>query len=168
MKSLLSLLALILLLSSCNTTQKTPVAEAGFDKLIYHTSVCFGFCPVYHLEIQRDRQFRVYVERSFQRDSANRWLPDSSHTGYFMGTLNERSLAALDSLVNQTGLRNLKPDSTLCCDGSLKTVIGYFNGKRTYYQTMFPNERMQALLELLKNIAADEPRRRTAPFDIEE
>ena len=42
----------ILLLSGCYRKGK-PIK---FEKIIFHTSMCFGDCPIYHLEVDSNKK----------------------------------------------------------------------------------------------------------------
>lgn len=161
---------LALLLLFISTTSFAQSKPPKFEKLVFHTGVCFGFCPVYHLEIQRNRHVRIQVEKAFNRPKEGPWSVDSSRIGYFKCRISRRWLKKIDREIEVTGLRNMQPDSTLCCDGSLKTIILYYkDGSKTYYKTMFPKENMRTLITLLTETAEKKSGKKKAePFELEQ
>ena len=38
--------------------------DKGFEKIILHTSKCFGTCPEYHLELNQKKEIKLYVEKA--------------------------------------------------------------------------------------------------------
>lgn len=40
-----------------------------FEKIVFHTTHCFGHCPVYHLEVLRDGRTRLHKERIYKKKS---------------------------------------------------------------------------------------------------
>ena len=123
-----------------------------FEKIIFHTTECFGSCPVYHLQIEKSKAIvlnasTVYRDRSYQTDSASE--------GYFKGQLSDTSFNKLIKAIQTCNLRTLKMNSALCCDGSVNTIIVYFNGQRKYYKTMFPPTIANELIKTLYDICAE-------------
>ena len=39
-----------------------------FEKIIFHTSECFGTCPEYHLEINQKKEVKLYVEKAYEEE----------------------------------------------------------------------------------------------------
>lgn len=157
----------IIAITSCKTTDTKTSGTEVFDKLVFHTGVCFGFCPVYHMEIDKNGDVKLQVERFNQR--AKRSEMDSSKIGYFTGKVNKQLFDQLVAQLDSVNIQSQGVDSTLCCDGSLKTIISYYNGKRFYYKAMFPREPMQPVIAALLKIAGDSSYQRTDNvFKVEE
>ncbi|MBX3252721.1 MAG: hypothetical protein KF862_01170 [Chitinophagaceae bacterium] len=121
-----------------------------FEKIVFHTTECFGTCPVYHLQVDNSKQVKlnaqvVYTPRSgYQTDTASQ--------GYFTGQLSDTAFEKLIKAVQTFNLRTLKMNNALCCDGSINTIIVYFNGQRKYFKTMFPPTIANELIRTLYDI----------------
>lgn len=163
MKKLLLISIAILTLFSCIQTDNTFKLE----KIIFHTSVCFGACPVYHLQVDKDKNIKLYAEKNFQKDTFN--VIDTARTGYFTGTVSDTSFNKLITQLQTIGLDTLEFDGATCCDGSLKTIIIYYDGKRKYLKSMFPPEKAKPLIATLYEICQTPNLRKTEEkFDIEQ
>ena len=137
-----------------------------FEKIIFHTTRCYGSCDVYHLEVDRSRSFKLHKAFMYNQET---YLEDSIAEGYFTGELPDSLFQPLLHALLTTNLRNLKMDSQLCCDGSLKTMIVYFNGQRKYFKTMFTPRMTDRLLIALYRICRNSNGKRTnEKFKLEE
>lgn len=123
-----------------------------FDKLVFHTSTCFGSCPVIHLEILKDGTFKLdgtyYKNRSYNSK-------DSERSGTFTGKLKDEDLKELNDLIVKsriTTFEDTKKGNMFCCDGAVKTIILYHNGKRNYFKAMFEPRLVQELIGFLYQI----------------
>lgn len=124
-----------------------------FEKLIYHTSTCFGSCPVINLEILKNGTFKLngtyYKNRSY--DSK-----DSDRSENFKGKLTEEDLKQLNDLIVKsriTTLEDTKDGNMFCCDGAVKTIILYHNGgNRNYFKAMFAPRLVRELIGFLYKI----------------
>lgn len=163
-------LSLLMLITFGVHTQAQTQEIPKFKNLIYHTSVCFGFCPVYHMEIRKNGKVFVHKEKIFDRDKSagKNFAIDSTQIGYFKGKISKKEVRKINDLIRSVNLPALQTDSVLCCDGSLKTIISYIGGNRHYYQTMFPRDNVQELTNLLHAIAGKTNRRVKSAFKIEE
>ena len=119
-----------------------------FTKLIFHTSTCYGNCPVMHLEISEDRT--VKFSGNYFKDE-NFYEIDSARSGNFTGQLPEEIYDELIELIIQSNLptENNTSENILCCDGAVKTIILYQNGVRKYYKAMFEAKPMKELVSYL-------------------
>lgn len=120
-----------------------------FEKLVYHTSPCFGACPHYHMEITADKKIRLHNEMVMSKRMGT---ADNTKAGYFKG---EATQANYDKLIQQlrtVGLDTLQFKGPMCCDAPMQTVIVYYNGKRKYLKAMFPPEHAHALLASIRDI----------------
>lgn len=123
-----------------------------FEKLIFHTSACFGSCPVINLELLKNGTFKLngtyYKGRS--RNSK-----DSERSGNFTGKLTEEDLKELNDLIVKsriTTLEDTKDGNMFCCDGAVKTIILYHNGNRNYFKAMFEPRLVRELMGFLYKI----------------
>lgn len=146
MKNLAILLFLIISIIGCQTNEK-----ANFEKIIYHTSSCFGNCPTYHLEIDNKKNIKLFAETVYKKNLVGSFK-DSTKMGYFYGTANSTSFSKLNETISKIGMDTLKFDNQTCCDESIRTIILYHNGKRKYMKSMFPPEGAYQLIDILDEI----------------
>ena len=125
------------------------------EKIIYHTSSCFGNCPTYHLEILKNGTTKIYAEKVYEKGLPLVSSEDSTKSGYFKGKLSLKSITELVNVITDIGVENLKFDSSTCCDGSVKTIIIYYNGRRKYLKSMFPPENSERLIKYLNEICTE-------------
>ena len=140
-----------------------------FEKIIFHNSMCFGTCPIYHLEVDQNKTFKLYAERVYKDPTNfNSQKIDSTKTGYFVGKLDDATYYKLITELNSIGLDTLHFEGPNCCDVSIKTLIIYYNGKRKYLKSMFPPQKATNLISILYEICSSEKRQRTSKqFTIE-
>ena len=120
----------------------------NFSKLIFHTSTCFGSCPVIHLEISSDKSIK-YSGNYFKDENFNEI--DSARSGNFKGQLADELYDELYELIIQSKITELESgqNQILCCDGAIKTIILYHNDLRKYYQFMFEPKKLSELISFL-------------------
>jgi len=156
----------ILLLSGCYRKGK-PIK---FEKIIFHTSMCFGDCPIYHLEVDSNKKLMLYAEWVAEpngRPMSNKG--DTSKMGYFYGSVSDTSFNKLLVALQTVDINSLKFDGATCCDGSEITIIVYYNGRRKYLKSMFPPEKTNQLIHVLYEIAGQSNLDRTIEkFHIED
>jgi len=139
------------------------------EKIIFHTSMCLGNCPIYHLEVDQNKTFKLYAEKVY-KDPTNfkSQEMDSSKVGYFVGKLDAETYTKLITELNSVGLDSLKFDGPNCCDAQIKTLIVYYNGKRKYLKSMFPPQKASNLISILYEICKSGKGQRTSKqFTIE-
>ncbi|UUV20460.1 DUF6438 domain-containing protein [Paenimyroides aestuarii] len=117
-KRLLLLIFLLLNIYGCDQN-KTNIS---FEKVILHTEMCLGTCPIYHLEINNDKQIKLFVEEFYIEQSFEK---DLSRMGYFTGKLSEKEFLYLINLLEDIDFNENKTIENHCCDGSLKTISIY-------------------------------------------
>lgn len=127
--------------------------DINIEKVVFHTSGCFGSCPTYHLQIEKNKKVKLHVQTVYQEHSM--YDVDSSKIGYFEGSLDEINYQELELLLKTCNLRTLEFDGANCCDGSLITIIVYFNNQRKYLQSMFPPEIATELISHLYKICEE-------------
>lgn len=153
--------------TSIKFTNQAYAADTSIhlEKIIYHTTSCYGSCPVYHLEIGVDRTMKLHREKS-----TSIFPEDEEKIGYFRDTLALPDYQKLIANVRSINLKTLDPNGALCCDGSIVTLIVYYNnGQRKYFKSMFPPPVLYSLLEQLHEICEGFDFSNTSvPFEIEE
>src|SRR3954468_3289522 len=107
MRRRLALLSLIFLIISCKQQRKT----VDFEKIVFHTSQCFGTCPTYHLQIDKYQRVKLYAEQVFKKpgDIAS-YEDDKAKMGYFIGKASDSSFRKLTGELNKVGLDTLEFD----------------------------------------------------------
>lgn len=139
----------------------------NFDKIIFHTTECFGTCPVYHLQVDKSKQVKLNAQVVYKPRSGFR--SDTASQGYFIGQLSDTTFEKLVKAIQTCNLRTLKMNNALCCDGSVNTIIVYFNGQRKYFKTMFPPTIANELIRTLYDICDEGGLTKTVDkFKIEE
>lgn len=142
--------------------------QMPFEKIIYHTSGCFGKCNVYHLEVNADRQVKLFSERVYAPNGKTMIDLDSTKMGYFTGTLSDEDFKSLCIEFKQVNMDSLSFPNVLCCDGPVTTLISYYNGKKKSLKSMTPSEKATPLLKALNYICQQNNFKKTDQrFEIE-
>lgn len=125
-----------------------------FEKIIYHTTSCYGSCPTIDLEIKKDKS--VYLKGQFYKDNFM-FEVDSSKSGVFIGKLNDTLYSELIDILQTCNLKTLYFPERHGADAPVTTLIIYYNGQRKYLKSMFPPTIADKLIEFLYllNIKAD-------------
>ncbi|MBL7937387.1 MAG: hypothetical protein JNM51_16395 [Bacteroidia bacterium] len=134
--------------------------DTSFDKIVFHTSSCFGFCPVYHMEIDKNKNVLLYSQAVYKDNHS--FDLDSNKTGYFTGLAIDTTFEKLSSEVAKIGIDTLNFKDVLCCDGSVTTIIIYYNGKRKFLQSMVPPAKARKLISTLYDICETSKVKRTS------
>ncbi|MCX6164925.1 MAG: DUF6438 domain-containing protein [Ignavibacteriae bacterium] len=138
-------------------------------KIIFHTSICNGLCPAYHLQIDSDKKIKLFAEVVF-KISGNKKIEhklDSNKIGYFSGSISDTTFKNLITHLQICKIDKLTFDGSTCCDAPLRTIIVYYNGKRKYLKSMFPPDEAKHLIDYLKNICEYSKLLKTEKFNIE-
>lgn len=118
-----------------------------FEKIIYHTTECFGPCPTIDLEIDNNRNIYINYETSNTLDY------DPFESGQYIGILDDPMYQELVLLIKTCNLKTLRFDTTIIgADAPYRTFIIYFNGQRKYLSSMLPPTIMDRLIDYLDNI----------------
>lgn len=144
-RKLLLFLFLIVSFYGCNQNK----TDISFEKITLHSTMCLGSCPIYHLEINNDKQIKLFVEDFYIEESLEK---DLSKIGYFSGELSEKEYQYLINLLRNLDFNEDKTIENHCCDGSLKTISIYYNGKIKVIETMFPSEKTIELVSFLIDV----------------
>lgn len=150
-----------LILISCAPKNDTY----NFEKIIFHSSRCFGSCPIINLQVNKDKS--ILLSRT-KNETMSKIVTDINYNefDYFKGTLSDKIYNQLISELVKT--KDLKFDSQNCCDAPLKTMIIYQGGKRKEIETMFPPEEADNLISILYKISELENLTKvTEKFEIE-
>lgn len=126
-----------------------------FEKIIFHTTYCYGHCPIYHLEVNKDGKTKLYKEKVYKKSNRNSYSVDSINMGHYSGSIPKPNLKKLEHHIQTCNLDNLEFDGQLCCDGSIVTLIIEYNGKRKYLKDMFPPRIAGNLIDHLYRICEE-------------
>jgi hypothetical protein len=95
-------------------------------------------------------------------------IGDSSKMGYFTGRVADTTFNKLKLAITTLGIDTVKFRPITCCDGALKTIIVYYDGKRKFLRSMFPPKTANNLIGLLQGICEQDNLQRTSSkFNIE-
>ena len=123
-------------------------ATIQFEKIIYHTTTCFGSCPEIDLEIDSNK--KIYLSVWYMDGSPTQTSKERS--GEFEGVLSDSLYNELILLLQTCNLKTLYfPDRT-GSDAPVTTLIIYFDGKRKYLKSMFPPDIAGGLIGYLYTI----------------
>lgn len=117
-----------------------------FEKIIYHTTSCFGSCPTINLEIANDRT--IYLDGKFYKGNSM-YETDTIKSGEFIGKLNDTLYNELLNILQTCNLRTLAFPEIHGADAPVTTLIIYYNGQRKYLKSMFPPTIADRLIEFL-------------------
>jgi hypothetical protein len=138
------------------------------EKIIFHTSGCYGTCPTYHLQIDSNRKVKLFAETVYIEGSNFREHEiDKDKIGYFSGSISNTTYNKLIKQLQICNIDTLTFGGPDCCDLPIKTIIVYYNGKRRYLSAMFPPESAYDLISLLDNICENTKLIRSVGFNIE-
>ncbi len=121
-----------------------------FEKLVFHTSACFGSCPEINFMIDSVRNIKINA--NYFKDSSG-IIIDKEKSGNFIGKLDNQLFNELTDLLIKAKISTINiTDDSLCCDGMIKTIIVYHNGKRNYIETMFEPRILGELISYLYDL----------------
>lgn len=155
MKSVsLILIALITITVSCKTQQGSKsnltnsiAQEIKFEKIIYHSSLCFGSCPVIDLQIDSNKNILLRREVvSFKRNNETPSLKK------YNGFLTQPEYDSVLTLLKKADYKNLQFEDVQCCDGVITTLIIYSGGDKKYLKSMMPSQQSQELINYLHKL----------------
>lgn len=116
-----------------------------FEKLIFHTTTCFGTCPVIDLEVDKDKN--IYIHYQSVTDFGEPYSDDIS--GRFSGKLSDSLFNELIHILQAGNIRTLYFPNRGGADAPTKTIILYYNGQRKYLKSMFPPKIADRLIDFL-------------------
>lgn len=125
----------------------------AFRKLIYHTTRCYGSCPVIDLEVTSNQNIYFNVEFSaLAYYDASARKTDSLRSGQFAGRLPDSLYQRLLTILQTSNLRTLRFPERYGDDAPETTLIVYFNDQRKYLKSMFPPTIAQELITFLHQL----------------
>lgn len=141
-----------------------------FEKIIFHTSKCFGTCPEYHLEINQKKEIKLHIEKVYEKRTL-----DTFKIGYYKGKLDDETYLELLSLIEHIDIEksgNIEPKSEsntiLIKEGSQLSLILYFKKQRKSMIYIHPVGHWQKLMTYVHKIANSENLTKVAEkFEIE-
>lgn len=141
-------------LISCSTRK----INSRFEKMIFHTSECFGTCPEYHLELNHNKEIKLHVEKAYQKRKI-----DTTRVGFYRGKLDKKTYKEFISLIEKIDLEKsgieappVEPNTIILREGSLLTLILYIDNKRKPIRYIYPAGHWQNLMAYLYKISKDE------------
>ncbi|WP_373057629.1 DUF6438 domain-containing protein [Zunongwangia sp. H14] len=121
--------------------------DFNFERLIFTASSCFGSCPVIKLKIKANKEIELKTQD--YKDGMGMQI-DEDKSGNYYGKLNDRVFSELIDLIIKSKIETLNiSNEILCCDGAVKTIELYHNGKKNYVQTMFEPRMLRELISFL-------------------
>lgn len=155
-------------LCQCGSAKKTAETDGQtikLEKIIFHTSMCFGNCPVYHLEVDNNKNIKLSNVVNIKKATDFKVIEVNN----FIGKADDSTFNKLINELNTIGLDSLQFGKAMCCDGSIKTIIVYYNGKRKFMKSMFPPENADKLIDILYDICRTKSLKRTdEEFEVED
>jgi hypothetical protein len=151
------------------SSPKKTDAALPFNKIVFHSIGCFESCLSYHLQINANKNMELYVSDAGRLNRENNFKSDTSQMGYFSGSANDSIFEDLIKEIETIELAKLEFDGAKCCDGTITTIIVYYDGKRKFLQSMFPPQKADKLINILYGLCRNSKLTKTAKkFDIEE
>lgn len=127
-----------------------------FKKIIFHTTICYGDCPVYHLELLSSGHARLHKERVHVKGEGRHQPIDSTIIGYYSGIIKDTSLQKLVHTIKTINLQNREFGGELNEDLSTITLIIYYNDQRKLIQITWFNRVLDNLMNQLYRICDKE------------
>lgn len=150
LKKLGLFLSIILFIWGCSGKDSS---KNHFEKLVFHTSGCYGTCPIYSLEVDKYANIRLQAIWVAQYpDSFNLDQSDTSRVGYFVGKVADTTFTKLNHEILNTNINEVTIDGPACCDGSVQEIILYCNHKRKYMKSMGSWGNLEKLVDILYEI----------------
>lgn len=145
MKYIISLLAFVTVLS-CTTSQTSK-----YSKIEYEVGPCFGFCPIYKLTVNSDRNAVLEAEHFNFSEGEGKGDLDKSREGTFTSTISKEDYEKLIILTDAADIKALK-DSYIdkrIMDASKSELSIYFSDSTKKTIQISAGEKPQKLVDLL-------------------
>lgn len=134
-------------LQSTVYAQKIDSSTGKFEKLIFHSSRCYGTCPEIHFQI--DRNGMIVLSRQFYSSKSQ---SDTLRSGNFKGFLTKEQFKKFLTEVNSITYEGLQVPKVLCCDLPIVTLIVYYHDKRYYFKSMDYSGVTESLISFLRQL----------------
>lgn len=133
-------------------------SDNGFEKIIFHTSKCFGTCPEYHLELNKKKEIKLFIEKAY-----NKRAIDSLKIGYYKGKLDNEKYSELISLIEKIDLEKSgiiepirEPNIIVLNEGSQLSIILYIKNQRKPMIYIYPAGHWKKLMSFVYKISSSE------------
>ncbi|ESU19832.1 hypothetical protein FEDK69T_30880 [Flavobacterium enshiense DK69] len=153
MRKAILLIIITQFLANCSSGK----INSRFEKMIFHTSKCFGTCPEYHLELNQNKKIKLYIEKAYQN-----YKIDSTRIGFYRGKLDKETYNEFLSILEKIDLEKsgtkappVEPNTITLSEGSQLTLILYIDNKRKPMRYIYPAGLMQDLMAFLYKISKD-------------
>ncbi len=154
MKKIFYLIIFAFFIVSCASKKN----EGKFEKIIFHTSKCFGTCPEYHLELNQKKEIKLYVEKAYQKRKI-----DTVKIGYYKGKLDNETYSEFISLIEKIDIEKSgiiepkqEPNTIILKEGSQLSLILYTNKQRKPIIYIYPAGHWEKLMNFVYKIANDD------------
>ncbi|MCC6634331.1 MAG: hypothetical protein IT251_02365 [Chitinophagaceae bacterium] len=148
MKKFFYLLVAAIIFQACCVCNKMSAVDAmQFDKIVFHSSTCFGSCPQIAIEINREGGTKL--KRQFFNESATQ---TKERSGEFKGHISKEALDGLMLELNHSNYETLQFPNVDCCDAPVITIIVYAKGKKVYLRSMMPPKDAGDLIKYLTEL----------------
>jgi len=142
-----------LMASSCKTNKAASTAltnntakQLQFNRLVYHTSFCFGSCP--KIDMLIDSAGNI----SLRRETISVKSMGKPGLNMYKGQLTNTQYDSVINLLAQVNYKSLVWDDVTCCDGVITTLIVYAGSDKKYLKSMLPSQESQPLLNYLHTL----------------
>lgn len=129
-----------------------------FQKIVFHTTGCYGACPIIDLEINKEKE--IYLNGTFFKDFSMFDI-DSTLSGQFRGTIDESLAKRLTFLLQTCNLKTLKVNENLEPEMAVTSIIIYFNDEKRAFKFNVTPAILTELIEFLSAINQDAKLTRT-------
>ena len=154
MKKMFYLIIISFILNSCASKKN----NTGFEKIIFHTSKCFGTCPEYHLEINKNKEVKLYVEKAYEKRKI-----DTLKMGYYKGKLDDKTYMEFIDLIKKIDLEKSgiiepkrEPNTIIFSEGSQLSIILYIKKQRKPMIYIYPAGHWEKLMTFVYKIGKSE------------
>ena len=154
MKKMFYLIIISFILNSCASKKNNN----GFEKIIFHTSKCFGTCPEYHLEINKNKEVKLYVEKAYEKRKI-----DTLKMGYYKGKLDDKTYMEFIDLIKKIDLEKSgiiepkrEPNTIILSEGSQLSIILYIKKQRKPMIYIYPAGHWEKLMSFVYKIGKSE------------
>lgn len=147
MKTILYTL-LLTVFAACKSGQQASNASDNFDlqKLTFHSSPCFGFCPDISMNVYDNRTVELSITKYKGKGAPG-------EKGTFKGKMSKKEYNTLLTYLQEINWKTIEFSKEMCCDAPIRSLILNYNGETRKFRAMFPPESTQKLFDFLRNYA---------------
>jgi Domain of unknown function (DUF6438) len=118
------------------------------EKVIYHSSHCYGTCPAIDLEVDSNYDVALKLDVWGAKGETDKHL-----SGNFKGKIDPHTYFKLVAALVSSHYADLKFPPIFCCDGIVTTIIVYANGSCVELSSMTPPKEADKLISFLGDLA---------------